>query len=68
MVLKTFFLVLENNFFILKKLLFILFIIPVLIYGQDVPLIEKKVTTESMENNDRKLKEKAANKEKQLSY
>ena len=46
----------------MKKLLFILFITPVCIFGQDVPLTEKKVTTESMENKDRKLKEKADDK------
>ena len=37
-------------------------IIPSFIYGQDVPLTEKKVTTESMENKERKLKEKADDK------
>ena len=46
----------------MKKLLLILFIIPTFIYGQDVPLTEKKVTTESMENKERKLKEKADDK------
>ena len=46
----------------LRKLLLILFIIPTFIYGQDVPLTEKKVTTESMENRDRKIKEKADDK------
>ena len=46
----------------MKKLLLILFIIPTFIYGQDVPLTEKKVTTESMENKDRKIKEKDDNK------
>lgn len=46
----------------MKKLLLIFFIIPAFIYGQDVPLTEKKVTTESMENKERKLKEKADNK------
>jgi hypothetical protein len=46
----------------MKKLLLVLFIIPAFIYGQDVPLTEKKVTTESMENKERKLKEKADDK------
>jgi len=46
----------------MKKLLLILFIIPTFFYGQDVPLTEKKVTTESMENKERKLKEKADDK------
>jgi len=46
----------------MKKLLLILFIIPAFLYGQDVPLTEKKVTTESMENKERKLKEKADDK------
>jgi len=40
----------------MRKILIILFIIPVFIYGQDVPLTEKKVTTEFMENKERKLK------------
>jgi hypothetical protein len=38
----------------LRKLLLILFIIPTFLYGQDVPLTEKKVTTESMEKADLK--------------
>ena len=42
----------------MRKTLIVLFIIPVFIYGQDVPLTEKKVTTEAMENKERKLKEK----------
>tara|TARA_B110000196_G_C20965859_1_gene576224 strand:- start:29 stop:727 length:699 start_codon:yes stop_codon:yes gene_type:complete len=46
----------------MKKLVLIFFIIPTFIYGQDVPLTEKKVTTESMENKERKLKEKADDK------
>jgi hypothetical protein len=46
----------------MKKLLLIFFIIPTFFYGQDVPLTEKKVTTESMENKERKLKEKADDK------
>jgi len=46
----------------MKKLLLILFIIPSFIYGQDIPLTEKKVTTESMENKDSKLKEEADDK------
>jgi hypothetical protein len=52
----------EIGNFKMKKLLLILFIIPAFIYGQDVPLTEKKVTTESMENKERKLKEKADDK------
>jgi|TARA_B110000211_G_scaffold179061_1_gene202476 hypothetical protein len=48
--------------FKMKKLLLILFIFPAFIYGQDVPLTEKKVSTESMENKERKLKEKADDK------
>ena len=40
----------------MRKILIVLFIIPVFIYGQDVPLTEKKVTTEFMENKERKLK------------
>ena len=46
----------EIGNFRMKKLLLILFIIPAFIYGQDVPLTEKKVTTEFMENKERKLK------------
>ena len=45
----------EIGNFKMKKLLLILFIIPAFIYGQDVPLTEKKVTTESMQEKDRKL-------------
>jgi hypothetical protein len=52
----------EIGNFKMKKGLLILFIIPAFIYGQDVPLTEKKVTTESMENKERKLKEKADDK------
>jgi len=52
----------EIGNFKMKKLLLILFIIPAFIYGQDVPLTEKKVTTESMQEKDRKLKEKADKK------
>ena len=42
----------------MKKILLVLLFIPAFIYGQDVPLTEKKITTESMENEDRKIKEK----------
>jgi len=40
----------------MRKILIILFIIPAFIFGQDFPLTEKKVTIESMENKQIKLK------------
>ena len=51
----------------MKKLLIIFFVIPGFIYGQDVPLTEKKVTTKSMENKERKLQTKNDKKRKKLT-
>tara|TARA_B110000858_G_scaffold52119_1_gene60356 strand:- start:2062 stop:2655 length:594 start_codon:yes stop_codon:yes gene_type:complete len=48
----------------MKKLLLTLFIIPAFIYGQDTPLIEQKVTTEKMEKEDQKKKDKDYKKSK----
>ena len=41
-----------------KILLFAVFCLPIIGNGQDIPLTEKKVTTEKMENEDRRLIEK----------
>ena len=45
----------------MKKLLLVLFIIPAFIYGQDVPLTEKKVTTEKMEKEEQAENDKLEN-------
>ena len=51
----------------MKKILLILFIIPAFIFGQDIPLTEKKLTTKSMESKDKKLKEKEDEK-REIEY
>ena len=47
----------------MKKILLVLLFIPAFIYGQDTPLIEQKVTTEKMEKEDQKKKDKALYKD-----
>ena len=49
-----------------KILLLTLICLPIIGLGQDIPLIEKKVTTEKMENEDRRLIEKKVNTEKKM--
>ena len=48
----------------MTKLLLILLFIPAFIYAQDTPLIEQKVTTEKMEKEDQKKKDKDYKKSK----
>ena len=46
----------------MKKLIFILLCFPLIGFGQDVPLTDKKITTDKMEEKDRKLKKKKERK------
>ncbi|GIS07899.1 MAG: hypothetical protein CM15mP112_00110 [Flavobacteriales bacterium] len=45
-----------------EKLIFILLCFPLIGFGQDVPLTDKKITTDKMEEKNRKLKKKKERK------